>query len=117
MVDGIYPCWSVFAKTYQYPTYPPEILYAITQEHVRKDVERAFGVFVAHFGVLERKLRGWYINDIKVVIDCCIVIHNMTAEARRDGYFLTDLMEVPVEEVEEGTDQDLIFMEEGNQVG
>ena len=58
-----------------------------------------------------------YINDIKVMVDCCIIIHNMTTEARRDGYCLTDLMDVTVEEVEEGADQDSLFVEEGNQVG
>ena len=83
---------------------------------MRKDVERAFGVFVAHFGVLERKLRGWYINDIKVMVDCCIIIHNMMMEARRDGYCLADLMDVTVEEVKEGAQQDSLFVEEGNQV-
>ena len=58
LVDGIYPCWSIFAKIYQFPTHPPEILYATKHEHVRKDIELAFGVFVAHFGVLERKCVG-----------------------------------------------------------
>ena len=24
LVDGIYPCWSIFAKTYQFPTHLPE---------------------------------------------------------------------------------------------
>ena len=60
---------------------------------------------------------GWYINDIKVMVDFCVIIHNTTTEARRDGYCLTDLMDVPVEEVEEGDEKDSIFMEEENQVG
>ena len=53
LVDGIYTCWGIFANTYQSPTIPPEILYAMTHEHVRKDIERAFGVLFTHFCVLE----------------------------------------------------------------
>lgn len=69
-----------FAKIYQYPTLKAEILYATRQEHVIKYVKRT--VLVAHFGVLERRLCGWYIEEITSMVNCCITIHNMITEAR-----------------------------------
>lgn len=81
----------------------------MTQEHARKDIERVFGG-----GVLERKLRGWYIDGIKSMIDCCIVIHNMKIEAWCEDCSSSDLMNVPTEELEEEGDQDSLFLEEAN---
>ena len=117
LVDGIYPSWSIFVKTYQNPTLPPEKRFARRQEHVRKDVERAFGVLVAHFGVLERKLRGWYVDEIRSIVNCCIIIHNMTTEARRGDYQLTDCINVEAAEAAEGAQVHSIFLDEGNQAG
>ncbi|WCJ21321.1 hypothetical protein M5689_003483 [Euphorbia peplus] len=51
-VDGIYPSWSTFVKTIQSPQGNKKKLFAITQESVRKDVERAFGVLQAQFAIV-----------------------------------------------------------------
>merc|ERR1712232_533915 len=93
LVDGIYPCWSVFVKTNNSPTTQRETKFAKQQEHVRKDVERCFGVLVKRFGILKRQLRGWYMEDIKTLIYCCVVLHNMTQEVRRDNYKFNDEIE------------------------
>ena len=42
LADGIYPSWSIFAKTFQYPSDLAEGKYANKHERVRKDIERAF---------------------------------------------------------------------------
>lgn len=56
---------------------------------MRKDIKRWFGVLVEKFGILNRPLWGWYVKDIKEVIDC-VILHNMTHEVRRDNYNFTD---------------------------
>ena len=71
-------------------------------------------MLVSHFGVLERKLRGWYVDDIRVMVNCCIIIHNMTTEARQEHYRLTDLMDVEAQEAAEGAEVHSIFLEEEN---
>ena len=58
LVDRIYPSWSIFAKTFQYPSDLAEGKYSNRHENVRKYIERAFGVLVSKFGILERPLRG-----------------------------------------------------------
>ena len=77
IADRIYPSWSIFVKTFQYPIDLAEGKYANRHEHVRKDIERAFGVLVSKFGILERPLRGWYLEDLLSLNDFCITIHNM----------------------------------------
>ena len=44
LVDGIYPNYSRFVKTYSIPMFLEQIIYAAWQESSRKDIERAFGV-------------------------------------------------------------------------
>ena len=63
LVDGVYLCWSIFVKTNHHPTTQAETKYAKRQEHVRKDIERCFGVLVKKFGILKHQLRGWYVHD------------------------------------------------------
>lgn len=52
------------------------------REYLRKDIECAFGVLIARFHVLERPLRNWYLEDIKNLLHCCVILHNMITEAR-----------------------------------
>lgn len=102
LVDWIYPPWGIFAKFYQSPTLPSEILYKISQEHARKDIERAFRVLVSHCVILERKLCGCYVEDLKDVISTCIIMHNMTIEVRRENFQFSGLKDIPPEEFGEG---------------
>lgn len=117
LADGIYPCWPIFAKSVENPTHADELVYTTAQEHVRKDVERAFGVLVSHFGVLDRKLRHWYLWDLKAMMNCCVIIHNMTVEARRGQFSFSRSMDIPQEEVEEGAPVHSIFMDDDDEVG
>ena len=40
LADGIYPCWSIFVKTYKNPHSQAKIKFSKWQEHVRKDIKR-----------------------------------------------------------------------------
>ncbi|KFK36636.1 hypothetical protein AALP_AA4G150700, partial [Arabis alpina] len=47
LTDGIYPKWATFIQSISHPQGPKASLFATSQEGVRKDVERAFGVLQA----------------------------------------------------------------------
>ena len=49
LVDGIYPSWSIFAKTNLSPVTEAEKFYKQRHEHVMKDIEQAFGILVKRF--------------------------------------------------------------------
>ncbi|XP_009103805.2 uncharacterized protein LOC103829872 [Brassica rapa] len=51
LTDGIYPNWATFVQSIRLPQTEKQSLFAKTQESVRKDVERAFGVLQARFAV------------------------------------------------------------------
>ena len=55
---------------------------ATHRERVKKDVECAFGILVQRFHILQRPLRGWFAEDLKELVQCCVILHNMTVEAR-----------------------------------
>ena len=98
LVDGIYPSWSIFAKTNPNPVTEDEKYYKRRHEHVRKDIERAFGILVRKFNILERPLRNWYVSDIKNILSVCIILHNMTVEVRHDQFVHNDLREYDSDE-------------------
>lgn len=116
-VINSYPCWSVFVKTHMNPTTQEELKFAKYQEHERKDVERVIGVLVSKFGVLERKLHGWYLREIKDIVDCCIILHNMAREIRNVSFNFTQMADSKEDKVDFDTPVESIFMETGNQVG
>jgi len=90
LVDGIYPNWSIFINTYNDPQNEKETLFAKYQEGCRKDIERAFGVIVKKWQILQQPLRLWYLEDIELVLDCCIIFHNMVVENKRNNYTIND---------------------------
>ncbi|KAG7356908.1 plant transposon protein [Nitzschia inconspicua] len=82
LVDGIYPDWAIFVSTYTNSPNPKERSFAEEQEKVRKDIECSFGVLVQRFHVLQRPLRQWFLDEIKDVLYCCIILHNMITEEK-----------------------------------
>jgi Plant transposon protein len=88
LVDGIYPPWGIFVTTFSNPQDGKKKLFQQQQERVRKDIECAFGILISRFHVLERPLRNWYLEDIKSLLHCCVIMHNMITEARSGS--LTD---------------------------
>jgi hypothetical protein len=86
LVDGIYPEKGIFVKTIAEPLEERERYFCACQEAVRKDIERAFGVLVQRFQVLQRPLREWDIDEIHMILKACIILHNMNVEERRAHY-------------------------------
>ena len=84
LVDGIYPELARFVKTVSEPTSPQSRTYAKWQESSRKSIERAFGVFQRKFQIAVRKIEQWYVEDIKKIIESCVILHNMMVEERMD---------------------------------
>jgi hypothetical protein len=87
LVDGIYPKWSIFISTLSHAMPgSKEAYFATCQEAVRKDIERAFGVLVARFEILQKPMLVWDQSFIGDIVDCCIILHNMIVEERRTSY-------------------------------
>lgn len=86
LADGIYPDWAIFVKTISEGTTKKERNYAAAQEGIRKDIERAFGILVARFHILQRPSRLWYQEDIANIMKACIIMHNMIVESCRSSY-------------------------------
>lgn len=86
LVDGIYPKWAIFVDTIQGAVARKQKTFAGGQEAVRKDVERAFGVLLSRWHILAKPAMFHDKEICKLVMECCIILHNMIVEARRDGY-------------------------------
>ena len=55
------------------------------QEHVRKDIEHAFGVLQAKFQIVTKPLYAFNLNQISDTVNCCLILHNMCVEERVMG--------------------------------
>ena len=93
LTDGIYPKWSTFIQSIRIPQGPQAVLFAQHQEAARKDVERAFGVLQARFGIVKNPARSWDKVKIGKIMRACIILHNMIVENERDGYNLYNVSE------------------------
>lgn len=79
LVDGICPEWAVFVNVFSNESDPRKKQFVIFQEQVQKDIECAFGVSVLRFHILKRLFRGWHVEDLTDIIQCCAIIHNVIA--------------------------------------
>ncbi|XP_038693799.1 uncharacterized protein LOC119991525 [Tripterygium wilfordii] len=57
LTDGIYPQYAALMQSIPHPHTPVEQVFARTHESVRKDVERAFGVLQAKWGITKGPVR------------------------------------------------------------
>uniref|UniRef100_A0A0D3CP17 DDE Tnp4 domain-containing protein n=1 Tax=Brassica oleracea var. oleracea TaxID=109376 RepID=A0A0D3CP17_BRAOL len=69
------------------------LAYYLTDEAVRKDVERAFGVLQARFAIVRNPALFWDKVKIGKIMRACIILHNMVVEDERDGYTQFDISE------------------------
>ena len=85
LTDGIYPKWATFIQSIRLPQGQKHSLFAQTQEAVRKDVERAFGVLQARFAVVRNPSNIWDKEKIGNIMRACIILHNMIVEDERSS--------------------------------
>ena len=112
LVDGIYPPWSVFVSTFAHPDpQSKQAVFAQAQEAVRKDIERAFGVLVMRFSILEKAFMVWDADKLADIVDTCIILHNMLVVEHRSGFVSDSLFRLAMAEGEEEDGE-----EEGNPV-
>ena len=64
--------------------------FATTQEAVRKDVERAFGVLQARFAVVKNPSKLWDKEKIGNIMKACTILHNMILEDEKDANTLEE---------------------------
>ncbi|XP_021975411.1 protein ANTAGONIST OF LIKE HETEROCHROMATIN PROTEIN 1-like [Helianthus annuus] len=97
LVDGIYHPWSVFVKSITYPHKVDEKKFKRQHEVARKDVERAFGVLKAKWGVLSRPMRARTVGKIRSVVYTCIILHNMILKDDENAIAPVHSRDTPVE--------------------
>jgi hypothetical protein len=108
LADGIYPSWSILTKTISSPLDQMESKYNKQHEFLRKDVERSFGKFVKIYQSCDRPFRFWFHEDIVNMLNCCIIFHNMTVEARRDGFKYNNVMLIPPEPADDVPEEEIL---------
>jgi len=84
LADGIYPQLSVFVQGFSVPNTPIDKNFTYWQESIRKDIERAFGVLQARWGILTKPARQWDREYLDSILECCVILHNMIVEDERD---------------------------------
>ncbi|XP_057773325.1 uncharacterized protein LOC130992600 [Salvia miltiorrhiza] len=80
LCDSIYPEWRCFVKSPPMVINPKEERFKKMQESAWKDVECAFGVLQARWGIIRSLARGWYVEYLKDIMMCCIILRNMIIE-------------------------------------
>ncbi|GJU56270.1 ALP1-like protein [Tanacetum coccineum] len=80
LADGIYPEWSTFVKTFSVTRDAKTFKFKTVQEAARKDIERAFRVLQGRWGIIRQPARAMQINNLKRIMYCCIILHNMILE-------------------------------------
>jgi len=81
-VIGMYPSWAIFVCPWSKGAVIRDRTgkkkhFNSKQEGRRKDVERFCSVLAEECGVLQKPLRNWHIEDISVIVKCCVILHNM----------------------------------------
>ena len=92
-------------KTISEPRGNKQSHFATMQEAARKDVERAFGVLQAHWGIMRSAAMMWE-SETWQLMTCCVILHNMIVEDEGDGVAQTHDFKAPGEEIEILEDQD-----------
>ena len=80
LVDGIYPDWATFVKSFTCPQDDKRKKFKTAQESARKDVERAFGVLRQRWHVIHNPARKWSPKTLRNIMYACVILHNMILE-------------------------------------
>ena len=86
LADEIYPRWKMFIRPVQGVKTSLEKKFNEVQEGVRKYVERIFGVLFRQQKFLFVATELWSPAKMENIAKCCVILHNMCVEARREGY-------------------------------
>lgn len=89
LVDGVYPELSRFMKTISEPLTKRQQQCSGWQEGKRKSIERAHGMLQRKFQCLCKPVELWCENEIKAMVETCLILHNMMVEER----IMTDVNE------------------------
>ncbi|KAI3802713.1 hypothetical protein L1987_30854 [Smallanthus sonchifolius] len=99
LTDGIYPNWSMFVKSFPYPTIPKEKAFKKVQESARKDVEIAFSVLKGKWGILRRPNRHLKLANIRNEVYTSMILHNMILKDDGNAISPVHIRDPPVEPV------------------
>jgi len=102
LADGIYPDWATLVKGVHEPVNEQQKLFTLKQSEYRKDVERAFGVLQAKFKIVKGPARFWYVEDLRYMMTCCVILHNMAVEDERG------LPQATIQDYENATELELL---------
>ncbi|XP_023762538.1 uncharacterized protein LOC111911000 [Lactuca sativa] len=80
LVDGIYPEYVVFVKSFLAPHGSRRKKFKRAQERVRKDVERAFGALKKRWFILKKPTAYLGEEKLQEIMYTCIILHNMIIE-------------------------------------
>ena len=85
LADEIYPTYACFfVKTIHKPTTRMQKRFASAQDAKRKDIKRAFGIFLqARFHILTTGCRLWSRDAMSSVIKTCVILHNLILDYER----------------------------------
>lgn len=75
----------------------PQNAYTKAQEGTRKDIERIFVVLQIRFGIIRLESKLWCIEDIVIVFEACVILHNILVPMHQSGAL--------DEEISEGEEQ------------
>jgi hypothetical protein len=84
LADGIYPPWATLIGGVSIPKSNKQKLFTDLQSAYRKDVECGFGMLQAKFHIIKRPSKIWSPEDMKFIVDCVIILHNMGIKFEQD---------------------------------
>ena len=83
LADGIYPPWATLIKGISSAQSQKQRYFTAKQSEYRKDIERTFGVLQAKYAIIKGPARLWIPVDLKFIVDCGIILHNMGIEYKQ----------------------------------
>jgi hypothetical protein len=101
LADGIYPPWVTLISGYSSPQTNKQRHFTKEQSRYRKDVKCALGIIQAKCAIMKGTARLWSQEDLKYIIDCVIILHNMGI------FYKQDMEELRIEDYENATHANL----------
>ncbi|XP_056686023.1 uncharacterized protein [Spinacia oleracea] len=86
------PVVDLVLQGFTHPQLQKRKRFADRQAHVRKEVERAFGVLQARFAIIRQPSLAYDEDILTHIIKVCLIMHNMIVEDERDMYIRVDML-------------------------